>query len=68
MSLYCLTIFETGSSPRDRGVSKRIENHGAAVALYFMYYSFGRVHQTPGVIPAMEAGLTDRVWTIQGIV
>ena len=26
--------------------SKKIENHAAMVALYFMYYNFGRVHQT----------------------
>jgi hypothetical protein len=26
--------------------SKKVENHAAAVALYFMYYNFGRVHQT----------------------
>ena len=36
--------------------SKKIENHAAAVALYFMYYNFGRVHQTLRVTPAMEAG------------
>lgn len=47
--------------------SKKVENHAAAVALYFMYYNFGRVHQTPRVTPAMEAGLTDHVWTIEEI-
>ncbi len=26
--------------------SKKLENHAATVALYFMYYNFGRVHQT----------------------
>ena len=35
------------------------------VSLYFMYYNFGRVHQTLRVTPAMEAGLTDHVWTIR---
>jgi hypothetical protein len=39
--------------------SKKIENHAAAVALYFMYYNFGRVHQTLRVTPAMEAGVSD---------
>jgi hypothetical protein len=29
------------------------------LALYFMYYPFGRVHQTLRVTPAMEAGLAD---------
>ncbi len=48
--------------------SKKIENHSAAVALYFVYYNFCRVHQTLRVTPAMEAGLTDHVWTISEIV
>src|SRR5205807_5129304 len=26
--------------------SKKLENHAAMVSLYFMYYNFGRVHQT----------------------
>ena len=38
--------------------SKKIENHEAAVALYFMWYNFGRVHQTLRVTPAIEAGLS----------
>jgi len=44
--------------------SKKIENHAAAVAIWFMYYNFARVHTTLRVTPAMEAGITDRVWTI----
>lgn len=32
--------------------SQKIENHAAAVALYFMYYNFGRVHQTLRVDPS----------------
>jgi IS1 family transposase len=48
--------------------SKKVENHAAAVALYFMYYNFGRVHQTLRVTPAMEAGVTDHVWTVEEIV
>ena len=48
--------------------SKKIENHAAGVALYFMYYNFGRVHQTLRVTPAMEAGVSDHVWSIEEIV
>jgi IS1 family transposase len=48
--------------------SKKVENHAAAIALYFVYYNFGRVHQTLRVTPAMEAGLADYVWTIDEIV
>ena len=28
------------------GFSKKVENHGHAVALYFAYYNFCRVHQS----------------------
>jgi IS1 family transposase len=48
--------------------SKKLENHAAMVALYFMYYNFGRVHQTLRVTPAMEAGIADHVWSIEEIV
>ena len=45
--------------------SKKIENHAAAVAIWFMYYNFCRVHQTLRVTPAMEAGISNHVWTIE---
>jgi IS1 family transposase len=45
--------------------SKKVENHAAAVALYYMHYNFCRVHQTLRVTPAMEAGVADHVWTIE---
>jgi hypothetical protein len=50
------------------GFSKKIENHEAAIALYFMYFNFGRIHQTLRVTPAMEAGITDHVWGLDEIV
>lgn len=49
------------------GFSKKAENHCHAIALYFMYYNFARVHQTLRVTPAMEAGLTDHVMSIEDI-
>jgi IS1 family transposase len=48
--------------------SKKIENHGHAVALHYMHYNFCRVHQTLRVTPAMEAGITDHVWIIEEVV
>jgi IS1 family transposase len=48
--------------------SKKIDNHGHAVALYFMFYNFCRVHQTLRVTPAMEAGIADHVWSIEELV
>jgi len=48
--------------------SKKIDNHRHAVALYFAYYNFCRVHQTLRVTPAMEAGLAEHVWTLEELV
>jgi len=48
--------------------SKKFENHCHAVAIYFAYYNFCRIHQTLRVTPAMEAGLTDHVWTLDELV
>jgi len=45
--------------------SKKIDNHRHAVALHYMYYNFCKIHQTLRVTPAMEAGLTDHVWSLQ---
>lgn len=50
------------------GFSKKLENHAHAVALHFMYYNFCRIHQTLKVTPAMEAGVTDRLWELSDIV
>jgi IS1 family transposase len=47
--------------------SKKLENHCHALALYFMYYNFCRIHQTLRVTPAMEAKVTDHVWTFEEI-
>jgi len=48
-----------------RLLEETAENHAAMVALYFMYYNFGRVHQTLRVTPAREAGIADHVWSIE---
>jgi IS1 family transposase len=60
------------------GFSKKLENHAHHVALHFMWYNFGRVHQTLRVTPAMEAkvvlpngkeaAVADHVWTVEEIV
>jgi IS1 family transposase len=47
--------------------SKKVENHKAAVALHFMHYNFGRIHKTLRVTPAMEAGVSDHVWSAEEI-
>lgn len=48
--------------------SKKVENHAHAMALYFMHYNFVRVHMTLRVTPAMEAGVTDHIWTFEEVV
>src|SRR5206468_12153781 len=44
--------------------SKKIENHEHALAIYFMHYNFVRIHQTLRCSPAMEAGVTDKLWSL----
>jgi hypothetical protein len=49
------------------GFSKKWENHWAALCLHFAYYNFCRIHRTIRVTPAMQAGITDRVWDISDL-
>lgn len=54
------------------GFSKKIENHIYALALYFMHYNFARPHKTLAYpypkTPAMAAGISNHVWTIEEII
>ncbi|MGA7343496.1 MAG: IS1 family transposase [Terracidiphilus sp.] len=50
------------------GFSKKIEDHGHAVALHFMYYNLVRAHMTLRVTPAMEAGIAHHVWSMEELV
>ncbi len=47
--------------------SKKRDNLIAAVALHFWHYNFARIHQTLRVTPAMEVGITGRLWTMQDV-
>lgn len=47
--------------------SKKVENHAHAVALHFMYYNFVRIHKTLRVTPAMAAGVTKKLWSIEDL-
>ena len=51
-----------------KAFSKKIENHAAALALHYMHYNFCRIHQTLRVTPAMEASVSDHVWSISGLI
>jgi hypothetical protein len=48
--------------------SKKLENHCHALALYFVWYNFARQHATLRVSPAMAAGLTSSLMTMEDIV
>jgi hypothetical protein len=48
--------------------SKKIENLHAAVSLHFAHYNFVRVHRTLRVTPAMEARVSDRLWSLDELV
>jgi IS1 family transposase len=44
--------------------SKKIGNMRAAVALHFAHYNFVRIHKTLRVTPAMEAGISNHLWSL----
>jgi hypothetical protein len=48
--------------------SKKVENLRAAVSLHFAHYNFVRVHRTLRVTPAMEARVSDRLWSLDELV
>src|SRR3954453_11867618 len=48
--------------------SKKIENHAAALAIFYMHYNFVRIHQSLRITPAMAAGVTDRLWEISDVI
>jgi IS1 family transposase len=47
--------------------SKKVENHAWAVSLHLMHYNFARIHKTLRITPAMGAGVTDHVWSLEEI-
>jgi hypothetical protein len=48
--------------------SKKLQNHRHAISLYFTFYNWTRIHKTLRTTPAMAAGITDRVWTMEEII
>lgn len=50
------------------GFSKKIDNHIHMLSLYFVHYNFCRIHKSLKVTPAMEAGLTDELHSMDFIV
>jgi hypothetical protein len=50
------------------GFSKKIENMQAAVSLHFAHYNLVRLHKSLRTTPAMAAGVTDRLWSLEELV
>ncbi len=48
--------------------SKKLEHHGSAFALYAVWYNFVRIHKTLRMTPAMAAGVTQTLWSMDDIV
>jgi hypothetical protein len=48
--------------------SKKIENHIHAIALHYMFYNFARIHSSLRCSPAMAAGVSKTLWSIEDIV
>ena len=47
--------------------SKKFENHMHMVALYTVWYNFVKMHKTLRMTPAMAAGVSDRLWSVEDI-
>jgi hypothetical protein len=50
------------------GFSKKIQNHAAMVAIHAVCYNFARIHKTLRITPAMAAGLSNHIWSLEEIV
>ena len=48
--------------------SKRVEGHRAALALYYVFYNFVRMHKTLKCTPAMAAGLSKMLCGMEDVV
>ena len=48
--------------------SKKVENHLASLAIHYMHYNFVRIHSSLRVTPAMAAGVTARLWSVEDLV
>jgi IS1 family transposase len=54
--------------PLTNAFSKKLDNHIHALALYFVFYNFTRIHKTLGMSPAIAAGVTNRLWSLDDVI
>lgn len=57
----------------ERYVRRTAENAGGGggadpVGLHFAHYNFVRIHKTLRVTPAMAAGVSNRLWSIEDLI
>jgi IS1 family transposase len=50
------------------GFSKRLESHCDTLALFYVHYNFVRMHKTLKCSPAMAAGVSKTLWSMDDIV
>jgi len=49
------------------GFSPKLRNHAAATAPNYFAYNFIKIHRTLRMSPAMAAGVTNRLWSIEDL-
>ena len=68
LDLCCLLFRRRCDGGHPRFSTKLGENYEHALAFYFMHHNFCRIHQTLRVTPAMEAGITDHVLSLDEVI
>jgi hypothetical protein len=48
--------------------SNKLYNYAYAIAIHFLHYNFATIHKTLRITPAMAAGISARVWSLEEIV
>jgi hypothetical protein len=56
------------STRLSNGFSRKLENHAAGTTLNYFAYNFIKIHRTLRTSPAMAAGISDRLWSVDDLV
>ena len=63
--MSCRTLRYTAGSPTPNHILAGIPS---ALALFYVFYNFVRIHKTLKCSPAMAAGVTDKLWSMDDII